>query len=235
MAIAAIGAMILGEWGEAALRLGRPGFVDARPLDARVAELQGVGATVVLVARDGHTLGAIAVRDELRPDAAEAVTALERIGLRTAMLTGDNARTAHALAHEVGIDAVYADLLPTDKVTAVQRLETQHPVAMAGDGINDAPALASADVGIAMGTMGTDVAIEAADVALMGDDLRHLPDTARPPRRTRHAPEPPAVRRHPRDPDPARRHRRSRPRRRRRDPRARRGRRHRQRRARRSP
>ncbi len=159
------------------LRLGRPGFVDARPLTARVAELQGDGATVVLVARDGDTLGAVAVRDELRPDAPEAVAALERIGMRTAMLTGDNERTAHALARHAGIDDVYADLLPTDKVTAVEQLQAQRPVAMVGDGINDAPALASADVGIAMGAMGTDVAIEAADVALMGDDLRHLPDT----------------------------------------------------------
>lgn len=159
------------------LRLGRPGFVDPGPLRARVAALQGDGATVVLVACGGHTLGAIAVRDELRPDAADAVAALERIGMRTAMLTGDNERTARTLAAQAGIETVYADLRPADKVTAVERLQAQRPVAMVGDGINAAPALASANVGIAMGAMGTDVAIEAADVALMGDDLRHLPDT----------------------------------------------------------
>jgi cation-transporting ATPase G len=159
------------------LRLGRPGFIDADGLQAEVRRLQGDGATVVLVERDGETLGAIAVRDELRPDAPAAVQDLHVIGMRTAMLTGDNERTARALAERAGIDDVYAELLPTDKVTAVERLQRERHVAMVGDGINDAPALASADVGIAMGAMGTDVAIEAADVALMGDDLRHLPDT----------------------------------------------------------
>jgi cation-transporting ATPase G len=105
------------------------------------------------------------------------VRALHDIGMRTAMLTGDNERTAHALAERAGIDSVHAELLPTDKVTAVERLQRERLTAMVGDGINDAPALATANVGIAMGAMGTDVAIEAADVALMGDDLRHLPDT----------------------------------------------------------
>ncbi len=158
------------------LRLGRPGFVEPGVIAARVEALQGDGATVVLVEADGETLGAIAVRDELRPEAGAAVSALEASGLQTAMLTGDNERTARALAAAAGIEAVYADLLPTDKVSAVERLQSERSTAMVGDGINDAPALASADVGIAMGAMGTDVAIEAADVALMGDDLRHLPD-----------------------------------------------------------
>jgi cation-transporting ATPase G len=159
------------------LRLGRPGFIEPGRLEAQVRGLQGDGATVVLVERDGETLGAIAVRDELRPDAPAAVQSLHAIGMRTAMLTGDNELTARALAERAGIDDVYAELLPTDKVTAVERLQRERHVAMVGDGINDAPALASADVGIAMGAIGTDVAIEAADVALMGDDLRHLPDT----------------------------------------------------------
>ena len=159
------------------LRLGRPGFIDPGALEAQVSRLQGDGATVVLVERDGQTLGAIAVRDELRPEAAAAVQGLHRIGMRAAMLTGDNQRTAHALAARAGIDEVCAELLPADKVTAIARLQRERPTAMVGDGINDAPALASANVGIAMGAMGTDVAIEAADVALMGDDLRHLPDT----------------------------------------------------------
>jgi cation-transporting ATPase G len=159
------------------LRLGRPGFIEPDGLEAQVRQLQGNGATVVLVECDGETLGAIAVRDELRPDGPAAVQSLHAIGMRTAMLTGDNERTARALGERAGIDDVYAELLPTDKVTAVERLQQERHVAMVGDGINDAPALASADVGIAMGAMGTDVAIEAADVALMGDDLRHLPDT----------------------------------------------------------
>ena len=168
---------LVGRLGEHALRLGRPGFVDAGSLDARVRALQGDGASVVLVERDGETLGAIAVRDELRPDAPVAVRRLHDLGMQTAMLTGDNERTAHALALDAGIECVYAELLPTDKVTAVERLQRERATAMVGDGINDAPALAGANVGIAMGAMGTDVAIEAADVALMGDDLRHLPDT----------------------------------------------------------
>ena len=141
------------------LRLGRPGYIEA---------------------------GAVAVRDELRPEARAAVVGLERLGLRTAMLTGDNRQTAEALAVQAGVDSVHADLLPIDKVTALEELQKQGAVAMVGDGINDAPALATADVGIAMGAMGTDVAIEAADVALMGDDLRHLPDTLAHARRAGH-------------------------------------------------
>ncbi|MBN8867767.1 MAG: cadmium-translocating P-type ATPase [Solirubrobacterales bacterium] len=159
------------------LRLGRPGYVEPGGISAEVERLQEAGSTVVLLETDGSLLGAIAVRDELRPEAPAAVARLERLGLRTAMLTGDNRRTAEALGAEVGVGSVHADLLPTDKVTAIEELQRQGATAMVGDGINDAPALASADVGIAMGAMGTDVAIEAADVALMGDDLRHLPDT----------------------------------------------------------
>ena len=172
------GSGLVGRLNGSELRLGRPGFVEPGPaLKADVRRLQGDGATVVLVERDGTTLGAIAVRDELRPDAPIAVERLHALGMRTAMLTGDNARTAEALAAAAGIDDVNADLLPTDKVDVVETLRHNRPTAMVGDGINDAPALASADVGIAMGAIGTDVAIEAADVALMGDDLRHLPDT----------------------------------------------------------
>jgi cation-transporting ATPase G len=158
------------------IRLGKPGFV-ADSMNGAVAALQARGATVVLVERDGETLGAIAVRDELRPEARAAVAALERQGMRVAMLTGDNVLTARALAAAAGIDHVHAGLLPEQKVEIVTRLQADGRVAMVGDGINDAPALATADVGVALGTIGTDVAIETADVALMGDDLRHLPDT----------------------------------------------------------
>ena len=171
------GSGLVGHLDGRRLRLGRPGFVEPGSLDAHVRELQGDGATVVLVERDGDTLGAIAVRDELRPEAQAAVEDLHAIGLKLAMLTGDNERTAHALAEAAGIDHVHAGLLPTGKVEVIEGLQRKRSTAMVGDGINDAPALASADVGIAMGAMGTDVAIEAADVALMGDDLRHLPDT----------------------------------------------------------
>ena len=174
---------VVGVIGRQVVRLGRPGFVDAGTMDSQIQRLQGEGSTVVLLERCGETLGAIAVRDELRPEAAEAVAGLHRLGMTTAMLTGDNGRTARALARNTGVDEVHADLLPADKARVVERLAAHSPVAMVGDGINDAPALATASVGIAMGAMGTDVAIETADVALMGDDLRHLPETFRHARR----------------------------------------------------
>lgn len=165
------------------VRLGRVGFVSAGGMEEDVSRMQAGGASVVLVERSGETLGVIAVRDELRPEAAEAVAELHRLGMATVMLTGDNATTAQALALQAGVGAVHAELLPVGKAEAVDRLERASPTAMVGDGINDAPALATATVGIAMGAMGTDVAIETADVALMGDDLRHLPETFRHARR----------------------------------------------------
>ena len=138
--------------------------------------MQQAGATAVLVEVDGQTTGAIAVRDELRPEAAHVVAHFRSHGYAVAMLTGDNPTTAQALAAEAGITDVYADLRPEDKSTIIHRLRERGQVtAMVGDGVNDAPALASADLGVAMGAMGTDVAIETADVALMGDDLRLLP------------------------------------------------------------
>ncbi|MFJ7290365.1 heavy metal translocating P-type ATPase [Streptomyces collinus] len=157
-------------------RLGKPGFIEPGALSADVLRLQDVGATVVLVEHERTLLGAIAVRDEIRPEAAEAIKALHGQGIRVVMLTGDNARTAAAIGAVAGIDDVRAELLPQDKAHIVTGLQTQGPVAMVGDGINDAPALATAGAGIAMGAMGSDVAIEAADIALMGEDLRRLPD-----------------------------------------------------------
>lgn len=157
-------------------RLGKPGFIDAGLLDADVVRLQDAGATVVLVEHDGVLLGAVAVRDEVRPEAAEAVALLKRQGLRVVMLTGDNQRTAAAIAAQAGVDEVHAELSPEDKARLVEELGRSGRVAMVGDGINDAPALATASCGIAMGAIGSDVAVEAADVALMGSDLRRLPD-----------------------------------------------------------
>jgi heavy metal translocating P-type ATPase len=137
----------------------------------QIARLQEQGKTVVLLGGKQHVDGMIAIRDEPRPEAKQAIQELHGMGVRVAMLTGDNERTAKAIAAELGIDDVRADLKPQDKVNAVKELEQQYgPVAMSGDGINDAPALATATVGLAMGTAGTDAAIEAADVALMGDD-----------------------------------------------------------------
>ena len=157
-------------------RLGKPGFVAAGGLSADVERLQDAGATVVLIEHDGTVLGAVAVRDEIRPEAAQAVEMLRRQGVSVVMLTGDNARTAAAIAAQAKIGDVRAELSPQDKARLVTDLRARGRVAMVGDGINDAPALATADVGIAMGAMGSDVAIEAADVALMGEDLRRLPD-----------------------------------------------------------
>jgi Cd2+/Zn2+-exporting ATPase len=140
-------------------------------LEGQIERLQAEGKTVVLVGTEERIDGLVAIRDEPRPEARRAVEALHRAGFKVAMLTGDNARTARAIAAELGIDEVRADLKPEGKVEAVREFEARYgPVAMVGDGINDAPALAAATVGLAMGTAGTDAAIEAADVALMGDD-----------------------------------------------------------------
>lgn len=167
------------------VRLGRPGYVGVDGLSAALAEAQAAGMTAVLVERSGQTVGLIAVRDELRPEAADAVRELRELGLEVLMLTGDNAATAAALAKQAGVSRVEAQLLPEDKARIVNELGAERTVAMVGDGVNDAPALASADVGIAMGALGTDVAIETADVALMGEDLRHLPQVLDHARRAR--------------------------------------------------
>ena len=145
--------------------------VDGAPGDEEVERLQAEGKTVVLVGDEGGAWGLLALRDEPREAARRAVGDLRGMGYRVAMLTGDNERTARAIAEDLGIDDVRADLKPEDKVAAVKELEGEYgPAAMVGDGINDSPALATATVGMAMGTAGTDAAIEAADVALMGDD-----------------------------------------------------------------
>ncbi len=158
-------------------RLGKPGFVATGALGPTVAALQDGGSTVVLVEHDGLLLGAVAVRDELRPEVTAVIGRLRHLGVqRVAMLTGDNRRTATSLGAAAGVDDVHAELRPEDKARIVGELRARGRVAMVGDGINDAPALATADVGLAMGAMGSDVAIEAADVALMGENLRHLPE-----------------------------------------------------------
>ena len=166
-------------------RLGRPGFIEPGSLASDVQRLQDEGATAVLVALDGHLVGAIGVRDELRREARETVRELLSSGIEVTMLTGDSRGTATALATQAGITDVHAELRPEDKARIVEQLRGSRTVAMVGDGINDAPALATADVGIAMGAMGTDVAIETADVALMGEDLRHLPAALLHARRAR--------------------------------------------------
>ena len=144
------------------------------------------GKTVVWVAYGGEFLGMIAVADTVRPGAAQAISRLKRLGVeQIVMLTGDNSRTAHSIAEQIGVDQVYAELLPEDKVDVIRQLQKQYQtVAMVGDGINDAPALAQASVGIAMGTAGSDVALETADIVLMADRLEQLEHAIRLGRRS---------------------------------------------------
>jgi Cd2+/Zn2+-exporting ATPase len=151
------------------------GLAEALPR-ARIDAIEQAGSTAVLVGEGDRLIGVIEVRDAVRPEAAEAVAALHRLGVETVvMLTGDNRRTAEAVAARVGIDEVRAELLPEDKVAAIEALGRERKVAMIGDGINDAPAMARADVAVAMGAIGSDAAIETADVALMTDDIGKLP------------------------------------------------------------
>lgn len=151
------------------------------PVAARLRRLQEEGKTAMVVGTRDRFLGIIAVADQVRDGSADAISALKQAGIRrTIMLTGDNAATARAIANRVGVDEFHAELLPQDKVKAVQALLSRYgKVAMIGDGINDAPALATATVGIAMGGAGTDTALETADIALMADDLTKLPFTIR--------------------------------------------------------
>ncbi|WP_148575360.1 heavy metal translocating P-type ATPase [Nocardioides caldifontis] len=182
---AVTGAGLTGTVNGRPARLGRPGWIPTGELAGTVTAMQEAGATAVLIEYDGAVIGAVAVRDDLRPEAVEVVQRLRAGGYQVAMLTGDNERTAAALAAQAGISDVHADLRPEDKSAIIARLREHRPTAMVGDGVNDAPALATADVGIAMGAMGSDVAIETADVALMGEDLRHLPHSLSHARRAR--------------------------------------------------
>ena len=150
--------------------------VDLDGARAELERLQAEGKTVVLLGDAGGAWAMLAIRDNLRPNAVKAIRELHAAGVqKIVMLTGDNERTARAIAREAGIDDVYADLKPEDKAVRVRELaRTVGHVAMVGDGVNDAPALAEATVGVAMGAAGTDVALETADVALMADDLEKL-------------------------------------------------------------
>lgn len=140
-------------------------------LAAAAVEQEERGRTAVFVGQDGQVVGVLAVADTVKDDAADVVGRLHAMGLQVAMITGDNARTAAAIAKQVGIEKVLAEVLPQDKVAEVRRLQDQgRVVAMVGDGVNDAPALVQADLGIAIGT-GTDVAIEASDITLMSGRL----------------------------------------------------------------
>ncbi len=176
---------VAGQVGGHEVRIGNPRWIDPGELAGEVTAMEANGQTCVVVTRDDAVVGAIGVRDELRTEAAEAVAALKEQGIEVVMLTGDNARTANALARIAGIDDVRAELRPEDKAEEVAASVRQRPTGMIGDGINDAPALASATVGIAMGATGSDAAIESADVAFTGHDLRLIPQALRHARRGR--------------------------------------------------
>ncbi|HBY97536.1 MAG: heavy metal translocating P-type ATPase [Ardenticatenaceae bacterium] len=163
------------------VRIGNPRFFERahqiwpEPLRARARELEAEGKTVVGVSRDNHPLGFIALADVIRAEAPAALAALRSLGIsRIVMITGDSQRVAEAVACQLEIDEFYSELLPGQKVEVVERLSHQCPVAMVGDGVNDAPAMAVSSLGVAMGAAGTDVALETADVVLMSDDLTKL-------------------------------------------------------------
>jgi Cd2+/Zn2+-exporting ATPase len=170
--------------------VGRPELLGVHAADlalqAAVTRLEREGKTAVVVGDEDGALGVLAVSDPLRADAAASIAALRELGVtHVAMLTGDNPETAGVVGAQAGIDDVRAGLLPAQKVAAVAELRDRYgAVAMVGDGVNDAPALAAATLGIAMGAAGTDAALETADIALMGDDLSAVPDTIRLARRT---------------------------------------------------
>lgn len=176
------GAGAQAEWHGKRVYIGSPALfqeklgVNLEVISAEITRLQAEGKTVVLLGEETAVYTLIAIRDNIRDNARQAIENLHKAGIKkVVMLTGDNERTAQAIAQEAGVDEFYADLKPEDKVTKVHELAARYGhVAMVGDGVNDAPALAEATVGIAMGAAGTDVALETADVALMADDLEKL-------------------------------------------------------------
>jgi Cd2+/Zn2+-exporting ATPase len=175
--------------GERSYVLGNHRLIEERgqcspAIEARLAAHEAQGRSVSLLAGERGVLALFAAADEIKGHTHEAVAQLRAQGVRTAMLSGDNAATAATIARQAGLDEARGELLPDDKLQAIAAWQAQGPVAMAGDGINDAPALARADIGIAMGGAGTDVAMEAADVVIMNDDLRRIPELIALSRRT---------------------------------------------------
>jgi heavy metal translocating P-type ATPase len=169
---------VIAHLGRREVIVGNPRFLADRGVDfgrvrSRIETLEAAGRTVIGIAEEGRALGIIALGDTLRPDAVKAVATLRNAGLKTILVTGDNERAAQWVAREVGIDEVHAGVLPQDKAAIVRQLQASARVAMVGDGINDAPALMQADVGIAMGG-GTDIAIESADIIILSNRLDAL-------------------------------------------------------------
>jgi len=177
---------ITGQIGEQAVTIGKKQFVFNQPIevDTNLNEksefLAAQGCSVIWVVQEQRLLGILAVADQVHPQAAKLLTKLKQMGITTTiMVTGDQITTAQTVAEAVGIDQVYANLLPEEKVELIQQLQHDHTVAMVGDGINDAPALAQASVGIAIGGVGSDVALETADIVLMADRLGKLEQAIR--------------------------------------------------------
>ena len=154
-------------------------------IEARLAVHENQGRTATLLATEGRVLAIFAVADTIKESSREAITDLHRLGVTSVMLTGDNVATATSIARQAGIDDARGNLLPEEKLAAIEELQGRYgPTAMTGDGINDAPALARADMGVALAAAGTDTAMEAADVVIMNDDLRRIPETIRLSRQT---------------------------------------------------
>ncbi|TCP70370.1 heavy metal translocating P-type ATPase [Baia soyae] len=177
-----------GKIDETLYRLGKPSYIAESPTNSlpesiqqAVERQQAKGQTVMLLTNEQQVLALFAVQDEIRSNSADVIQQLHRVGMKqTVMLTGDNQATAQVIGEQLGISQIQSELLPEDKLAQIQALRNQGAkVAMVGDGINDAPALATANLGIAMGGAGTDTALETADIALMGDDLQKIPFTIR--------------------------------------------------------
>jgi Cu2+-exporting ATPase len=167
-----------GMVGGRPLRAVSPGYLEEKgiPLDSEEAEEAArQGKTVVALVEGDRAVGAIALADIIRPESREAVRRLKEMGYRCIMLTGDNRHVAKWVADEIGLDEYHAEVLPSQKAEVIRSVQERYAVAMVGDGVNDAPALATADIGIAMGAAGTDIAIETGDIVLMSDDLSKLP------------------------------------------------------------
>ncbi|WP_425710904.1 heavy metal translocating P-type ATPase [Fictibacillus sp. Mic-4] len=165
-------------------KIGKEAFLDSayddQEIGAIVTRLESEGKTIIFIENNEGVAGLLAVQDTLRPEVQKTIKRLKKLGITIVMLTGDKKTTAEAIAAQAGVDEVYAELLPEEKVECVKKLRTIYGnVAMIGDGVNDAPALATAAVGIAMGTAGSDVALETADLVLMNDDLEKIPSAIR--------------------------------------------------------
>ncbi|WP_209848878.1 heavy metal translocating P-type ATPase [Paenibacillus sediminis] len=170
---------VQAEWRGDTWRIGKPIMLEhellTEELESVIDRLEEQGKTVTIIHNTRAVVGVIALQDSIREQAKQAIAEIKRLGIEVAMLTGDQKKTAHKIAREAGIDLVFAELLPEDKVTLIRELkQTYGHIAMVGDGINDAPALATSTVGIAMGGAGSDAALETADLVLMNDDIESI-------------------------------------------------------------